>query len=120
MLRSSRVRIGTLLWISILPPRCMRKVRSEMLAIRTPVGALEAIDDVVGMPAVPGLDRDVAEHALAAHLDQVHGADVAAGLADHRGDTAQHAGLVPDLQANREAVGSAGGYGHQSLVMAGI
>ncbi len=36
MLRSSRVRIGTLLWISILPPRCMRKVRSEMFAIRTP------------------------------------------------------------------------------------
>ncbi len=39
MLRSSRVRIGTLLWISILPPRCMRKVRSEMLAIRAPVVA---------------------------------------------------------------------------------
>jgi hypothetical protein len=85
-----------------------------------PGGALDAIDDVVGMAAIPGLDRDVAEHALSAHLDQVHGADVPAGLADDRGDAAQHAGLVPDLEPNREAVGGAGGYGHQSLVMAGI
>jgi len=37
MERSSRVLIGTLLRTSILPPRCMRNVRSEMLAILTPV-----------------------------------------------------------------------------------
>jgi hypothetical protein len=36
MERSSRVRIGTLLWISIFPPRCMRKVRSDTLTTRTP------------------------------------------------------------------------------------
>ena len=39
MERSSRVRIGTLLRTSILPPRCMRKVRSEMFATRTPASA---------------------------------------------------------------------------------
>ena len=38
--RSSRVRIGTLFRISIFPPRCMRKVRSEMLTTRTPARRL--------------------------------------------------------------------------------
>jgi len=38
--RSSRVRSGTLLWISILPPRCIRKVRSETLTTRAPARRL--------------------------------------------------------------------------------
>jgi hypothetical protein len=85
-----------------------------------PRGALDAVDDLVGVAAVAGLDRDVAQHTLAAHLDQVHRPDVAAGSADGRGDPTQHARLVPDLEPDRETVRSAGGDGHQSLIMAGI
>ena len=47
--RSSRVRIGTLLLISILPPRCMRNVRSEILAIAHARDGLEAVEDVVAV-----------------------------------------------------------------------
>ena len=54
------------------------------------------------------------------HLHEVDRADIPAGLADGGGDLAQHAGLVLDLQPDREAIGGAGGDGHQSLVMAGI
>ena len=42
MERSSRVRIGTLLLTSILPPRCIRKVRSEMFEILT-TGSLRSL-----------------------------------------------------------------------------
>ena len=34
--RSSRVFTGTLFWMPIFPPRCIRKVRSETLTTRTP------------------------------------------------------------------------------------
>jgi hypothetical protein len=37
------LRIGTFGWISILPPRCMRKVRSDTLPIETPSTAARAV-----------------------------------------------------------------------------
>jgi hypothetical protein len=78
---------------------------------------LDPVDDVMGVTAVAGLDGDVPEHPLPGHLDQVHRPDVAAGLPDDRGDAAQHAGLVLDLETGGEAVGGAGGDGHQFLTV---
>ncbi len=56
------------------------------------------------MGLVGGLEGDVAGHLLLARLDQVHRADVAAGLADGRGHLAEHAGLVGDTEADGEAI----------------
>src|SRR5262249_61059240 len=70
--------------------------------------------------AVGGLDGDVAQAALPGHLDEVDRADVPAPAADHRGDTAEHARLVPDLQPDGEAVGRARGDGHQDSPRAGL
>jgi len=53
---------------------------------------------------VAGLEGQVANDRLLADLDQVDRADVAAGLADRGGDFAEHAGLVLDLEPDRERV----------------
>ena len=93
-----------------------------MLTTRTPDELSQASMMCWPCSAVAGLDRDVAQDAVAGHLDQVHGADVPAGLADDRRDAAQHAGLVPDPEPNRmkHARRRWGLRQHQSLVMAGI
>ena len=73
----------------------------------------EAVDDALAVLAVPRLDGDVAEDTIARHLDQVHRADITAGLADDHGDAPQHPGAVQDRQADRETVGGARCNGHQ-------
>src|SRR5882724_2075234 len=73
----------------------------------------EPVDDALGVLAIPRLDRDVSKNAVPRHLDQVDGPDIAACLSDEHGDAPEHAGAVQDRQAYGEAVGSAGGDGHQ-------
>src|ERR1700758_3022752 len=85
MERSSRVLTGILPLISILPPRCMRNVRSDTCTTLTPL--------------VAGLERQVTNERLLAHLHEVDGADVATGFADGGCDLAQHAGLVLDFES---------------------
>ena len=61
--RSSRVLTGTFDCISILPPRCIRNVRSETCSTSTPSTSADALDDPLEVLGVGGVDRDVA------HLD---------------------------------------------------
>src|SRR5687768_262 len=64
----------------------------------------QPLDDLLAVPLVAGLERQVARDRGLADGDDVDGADVAAALADRRGDLAEHAGLVPDLEPDRETV----------------
>src|SRR6185503_4782432 len=68
--------------------------------------------DLLAVLAVPGLDRDVPDDASPLGLDQVHGADVAAGLADRGGNAPEHARTVLDLEPEGEAIAGARGDGH--------
>jgi len=87
----------------------MRKVRSEMLKICTPAVLFDPIDDLVGMAAVAGLDRDVAEHALPAHLDQIHRANVPAAFPMTELTRSSMPGLFRIASRTVEAVGGARG-----------
>ena len=62
--RSSRVRIGTLLLISILPPRCIEKRPVRDVGDAHARDGLEAVQDVVAVTAVARLHGDVPDHAL--------------------------------------------------------
>jgi len=64
----------------------------------------QALDHLLAVTLVAGLERDVAGDRGLADLHEVDRADVATGLPDGRGDLAEHAGLVEDLQANRQAM----------------
>src|SRR5437773_1747824 len=67
----------------------------------------DPVDDLLAVPFVARLEGDVARDRGLADDDQVDGADVTAGLADRRGDPAEHPGLVHDLEPDREAVAGA-------------
>ena len=60
------------------------------------------------MVAVAGVHDDVPDAVLGAGLDQVHGDDHAALLADHVGHLAQHVLTLVDLDADCQAVLRAG------------
>src|SRR6267378_899961 len=78
---------------------------------------LEPVDDLRAVDAVPRVDGDVADDVVAARLDQVHGADVAAGVTDGHGDAAQHAGPILYRHADGEAItGARRDCGHSSLL----
>ena len=51
-----------------------------------------------------GVDRDVADELVVLEVDDVDRADHAAGSPDRTGDAPEHAGLVADLDADRERV----------------
>ena len=61
-----------------------------------PGQGLEAIDDLLAVHAVAGLDRDVAKYPLTPRLHEVDGPDVAPGIADGHRDTTQHSRAVGD------------------------
>src|SRR5437899_963855 len=67
----------------------------------------DPVHDLLAVRLVARLERDVARDRRLADDDQVDGADVAAALADRRGDPTEHAGLVQDLEPDREAVARA-------------
>jgi hypothetical protein len=82
----------------------MRKVRSETFTtftLRTP------LDDLLAVRLVARLEGQVAGDRRLADLDEVDRTDVAAGLADGRGDLSEHAGPVGDLEPDRQAVARA-------------
>src|SRR5439155_20243262 len=79
-----------------------------------PGDGADTIDDLLAVPIVAGLEGDVAGHRRLADLDEVDGADVSPGLADGRGDLAQHAGPIRDLQPDRLAVARARGVDHDA------
>src|SRR5262249_60765304 len=70
--------------------------------------APDPVDDLLAVLLVARLERQVARDRRLADLDQVDGADIAAGLADGRGDLPQHAGLVRDLEPDGKAITGAG------------
>src|SRR4029077_5283158 len=74
----------------------------------------DAVDDLLAMAVVAGLEGDVAGHRALADLDQVDGADVAAGFADPGRGLPQHAGRGLDLQPHGLAVARAGSVDHDS------
>ena len=110
--RSSRVFRGTLLRISIFPPRCMRNVRSETLTTRTPATRRLAATIAWPCSSSRALIGEVADDEVLDQLDEIDGADVAAGLADGRREAAEHARPVLDRCPDGEAVRGAGGEGH--------
>src|SRR2546428_4418875 len=61
-------------------------------------------DDLLGMALVARLDAEIARDRRLAHLDEIDGADVAAGLADGRRYFAQHPRLVFDLETHGDAM----------------
>src|SRR2546425_821852 len=67
----------------------------------------DPVHDLLAVGLVARLERDVARDRRLADDDQIDGADVAAGLTDRRGDPTEHAGLVQDLEPDREAVARA-------------
>ena len=78
---------------------------------------LQAIHDLHAVHAVAGVDRDVADDAVAAGLDQVHRADVATGVADRHGDAAEHPRTVLDRHPDGKAIaGARRNRGHSSLL----
>src|SRR3954470_22525021 len=97
MLRSSRVRTGSLLRCSILPPTCIWNVRSV-------ISTVHGLADLRRVLLARGLDRDVAQRVAALDRHQVYGADAPSGFADGGGDQAEHAGPVVDLHAEDDRV----------------
>src|SRR3989442_1105053 len=67
----------------------------------------DPVHDLLAVGLVARLERDVARDRRLADDDQIDGADVAAGLTDRRGDPTEHAGLVQDLEPDRETVAGA-------------
>src|SRR5262249_37780522 len=65
--------------------------------------------DLLGVDAIAGLDGDVPFGSLAGGLDQVDGADVAAGVSDSGRDASKHPGPVGDLEPDGEAIAGARG-----------
>src|SRR5207244_3908751 len=70
--------------------------------------------DLLGMTLVTRLDAEIAGDRRLADLDEVDGADVTARLADGRRHLAEHAWLVVDLEAYRDAVTRARSVDHFS------
>src|ERR1700716_4331584 len=112
MERSSRVFTATRPLTSILPPRCMRNVRSETLTTVTSGSARRR--STMACPwassaAVAGaLEVVVPVHLLLAGLPRVPRPDVPAGLADGRGDPAEHARLVGETETDGQAIAGDG------------
>ena len=86
--RSSRLRSGTFDWVSILPPRCSRKVRSLTLLSVTPSMADSACDDRLGVLGVPRRAGDVDPQPLMAVRGDVQRGDGPARLLDGVGELA--------------------------------
>ena len=68
------------------------------------VDRVDRLADLLRVLLARGLDRDVAQRVAALEPDQVYRADAPAGLADGRGDAAEHAGAVVDLDAEDDRV----------------
>jgi len=68
----------------------------------------DALDDLLAVPFIASLEGQVTGDRRLANLDEVDRADVAAGLADGRGDLSEHTGPVGDLEPDRQAVARAG------------
>src|SRR6185369_3366876 len=64
----------------------------------------QTLDHLLAVTLAARLERDVAGDGVAAHLDEVDGADVRPALPDGGGDLAEHAGLVLDLESHRQTV----------------
>src|SRR5437016_5700122 len=82
---------------------------------RHPVHGLDGGRDPLAMPFVARVAADVARDELRARLHQIDGADIATGLADRRGDLAEHPGLVGDLDTHGQAIACTRGIAHKSL-----
>src|SRR4030095_9647782 len=95
--RSSRVFTDILPRTSILPPRCIRKVRSETLTTLT--ARTPRIFSTICWPWGSSRALNVRARVIG---------DFPTSLAEGRGDLPEHAGLVRDLQPNCEAVTGAG------------
>jgi len=68
----------------------------------------DLLDDLLAVLLVARLERDVARDRRLPDLHEVDRADVAAGLADGRGDPPEHAGPVRDLEPDGQAVARTG------------
>ena len=82
--------IGTLPTISILPPLCIRNVRSETLETFTPSSALHRVDDALAVRGVDAGDGHVARDAALVDAHEVDRAEDRALGAD-RAATAANA-----------------------------
>ena len=69
-------------------------------------------DDLLPVVAAGGVHDDVAQAVLAVGLDEVDGADHAAGVADRSGDLPEDAGSVAELDADGQAILRAWGGAH--------
>jgi hypothetical protein len=98
---------GILLCCSILPPRCTRNVRSVVSSTRAGPASPTARGSA---PSAPGrrVDGDVAQRPPLVGVDEVDGADLAAGAPDRGQDRPERAGAVVELDADRERVLSLG------------
>src|SRR2546425_5588783 len=70
--------------------------------------AADLLHDLLAVLLVARLEREVAGDGRLPDLHQVDRADVAAGLADGRGDLPEHAGAVRDLEPDGQAIARAG------------
>ena len=103
--RSSRVLSGSLPLTSILPPLCMRNVRSETLSTCTPSSARTARTTSSACSPSPAGHGDVAHDLALLHAHEVDGAEHRLRLGDRLGDVGERAPLLRKAQAHGEAVG---------------
>ena len=89
--RSSLVLIGAFSAISILPPRCIRNVRSETLIDLDARHLVHGVGDRVHVRGVVREHGDVADLRPALDPDEVDRAERAAGLADRLGEAREGA-----------------------------
>ena len=111
--RSSRVFTGVFALMWILPPRCIRNVRSDTLLDVDARHLARGADDRVGMDTVRGENVDVAH--LAAGLDphEVDRVEQAACVGDRPREVGEAPRPVVEADAHREAErGRVGAHGH--------
>ena len=88
-------------------------MRSVVVDDARALDRVDGLEDRLPVGLVARVDGDVAQRAAVVDLDQVDGADLAAGAADRADDLAERAGAVLDLDADREGVLGGGGGGHR-------